>query len=291
MFNTVLVDGDILVYSIAFSVEVPIYVVKGAVYKTRTIAEKYAKEKNATVHKRINVGSEKDLRRNLNERIKQIKDDCGTSNLQIFITSSNTKSNFRYSVATILPYKGNRYKLIKPIHYDRIRNILINDYQATVVEGQEADDQLAISQTELFSKYANYERSIIASIDKDLWTVPGYHYHLKTRQIDFVDDEQALCNFYRQLLTGDPVDNIPGIVRLLKNNGREEEANNLVHNKYIKHYDDSTIDYNIESKYNYILGLYEGLGFGIRELNEIGNLLWIRRFPGQKWNAETGKAL
>ena len=52
------------------------------------------------------------------------------------------------------------------------------------------------------------EDTIIVSDDKDLQTIAGYHYN-KGEVIE-VSEQQALKNFYTQVLTGDTADNYKG---------------------------------------------------------------------------------
>ena len=55
-------------------------------------------------------------------------------------------------------------------------------------------------------------KTIICSIDKDLRNTPGWHYNWnKDEKPVWVSEEEATYNFYKQLLTGDRVDNIQGI--------------------------------------------------------------------------------
>jgi len=58
----------------------------------------------------------------LQGRIDKIMAATKADEYQMYITSSD-KSNFRYEVATIKPYKGHR-ETEKPHHYDRIRSFL-----------------------------------------------------------------------------------------------------------------------------------------------------------------------
>lgn len=286
MTQTILIDADILVYSVAHSVEVPIYVVRGGMYKRRWHAEKIAKEKGAEVFKRVNVGAVWELRRNLVARLKQIYDDIGTTQAKLFITASKLEGNYRTSLATIQPYKGNRTNDVKPYHYKTIRKILVEEYGAIMVEGQEADDQIAIEQIEAFKRHGSYDMTIIATVDKDLRQVPGQHYNLTSRKIDYITDEQALKNFYKQILIGDAVDNIPGLHRLLKVNDRQEEANQLSYSHYVKNYDIDTVDLSPEDTYNYVKKQFDKFGYRQKEIDEIGNLLWLRRYPGQIWSED-----
>ena len=126
-------------------------------------------------------------------------DDC--EDYQLFLTGSD---NYRYQVATILPYKGNRQGSEKPMHFHDIRYRLEEVWGAIVVEGQEADDAMAIAAT------AN-PNNIIATVDKDLLQVPGRHYNFVKEEYKEVSEVEGLRFLYKQMLTGDRTDNIPGV--------------------------------------------------------------------------------
>jgi len=282
MTKLILIDGDILTYQIGFSVEAPVYICEGRMYTSRRKAEIHNKGKD--IFKRKNIGSFNQLELNLKMKLKTIFEDIGTNSYKMYITSSNIEDNFRFKIATYLPYKGNR-KQEKPFYYKKIRDLLINNYKAELIIGQEADDFLGIEQYKQSKKYNSFEGTCIASIDKDLLMLEGYHYNMNNRVIQFIDKETALKNFYGQLLKGDPTDNIPGLSRLLKLKGRKEEANRLSYGKpgYLKNYTKYCIDHCAEECYDHIIGLYESYGFGREEITEIGQLLWIRREEDELW--------
>ncbi|MEK9694449.1 MAG: hypothetical protein VW270_01715 [Candidatus Poseidoniales archaeon] len=112
-------------------------------------------------------------------------------------------NNFRNKYAVTVPYKGNRTS-DKPIHYKLLREYLVSSWNAEVSDGIEADDMLAIRQTELG------DDSIIVTLDKDLNQVVGWHYNFVKKEKYYVTQEEGLLNFYKQFLTGDKVDNIIG---------------------------------------------------------------------------------
>jgi hypothetical protein len=119
------------------------------------------------------------------------------------------KANFRDGLATIKPYKGNRNALHKPVHYRALRDYLVS-LGAIEVHGYEADDACAMLMAKL-----DYDenRVLLAAVDKDLWTVPGLHYNFMKDEWSSVTEQDALVTFYRQLITGDTVDNIMGCYR------------------------------------------------------------------------------
>lgn len=113
------------------------------------------------------------------------------------------KNNFRHEVAVTAPYKGNR-KSEKPKHYKLLREYLAMSWDATIWDGMEADDAIAIEATEL------KDDAVIVSLDKDLDQVVGWHYNFVKDNLYYVSQEQASLNFYKQFLIGDAVDNIKG---------------------------------------------------------------------------------
>lgn len=155
----------------------------------------------------------------IDDRIELIMKRTGCTDYEFYLTGKN---NFRHDIATIAPYKGNR-KQDKPYHLQNLRNYLEFAYDAKVVHGMEADDMLAVRQTELG------EVSVIVSRDKDLRMVEGWHYgyavgNQPEQPLEYIDRMGYLRLtkkgklkgggmrwFYAQCLMGDRTDNIKGI--------------------------------------------------------------------------------
>jgi len=112
-------------------------------------------------------------------------------------------TNFRDSVATTKKYKGDRPP--KPKHYKAVGQYLEEQYGAKYTYGIEADDAIALDAASLG------ESVVIVSTDKDLRQIPGRHYDWTTGELGRVSRREAAFNFCRQILTGDPTDNIPGL--------------------------------------------------------------------------------
>jgi len=130
----------------------------------------------------------------------------------IYLTES--KSNFRIAEASeAYPYKGNRAEADKPELLADIKQWMIDEYDAELQQGQEADDALSIAACTLGHG--------IATIDKDLDGCPGWHFNWVRNDIYYVTEEQADRFFYNQMLTGDSTDNIPG---LFKRTGKKAMA-------------------------------------------------------------------
>lgn len=137
---------------------------------------------------------------NVSVIIEGIVEELALDNYHLYLTGDD---NYRFEIATIKPYKGNRVNVEKPHHLKACRDYLVRSYGAEMCDGYEADDAVAMD------GWAN--KGIIISIDKDLDTVPGEHYDWVKKKRYTVSDEQASYNFYYQMITGDTTDNIQGI--------------------------------------------------------------------------------
>lgn len=115
------------------------------------------------------------------------------------------KNNFRYDFCK--DYKGQRPKE-KPTYLNFARDYIIENYDAIVTDGEEADDAIAIMATK------HYQRAIVVSIDKDFKQVPCILYNPVKNEWDRIDYWNGLRFFYTQLLVGDRVDNIAGVFKV-----------------------------------------------------------------------------
>lgn len=141
--------------------------------------------------------------------IEEAMDAAGVEfdRLELYLTG---KGNFREQVATIKGYKANRRDNVRPVHYSGIRRYMRERWGAQVVKGYEADDALAMVAHE--HDY-NAESVVLVSGDKDLRTVPARHYNPRRKEWSIITPQEALLNFYRQMIVGDQVDNISGVYK------------------------------------------------------------------------------
>lgn len=205
----------------------------------------------------------------LAQRVKEIEEECWADEPStLYLTNDPTmnkllnrynktnglspveyKPNFREALSVSKPYKGTRLAE-KPFHRDNIRAHMLNAYDTKVANGMEADDLICIDAK------GNKEVTICTR-DKDLRMVEGRHYGWPCgRQPQFGPMEVKgigqieLGNkkvkgwgtkfFYSQLITGDAVDNIPGLpgggpvmaVKLLKDLEDEPSMYQAVTTKY-----------------------------------------------------------
>jgi len=151
---------------------------------------------------------QKILESKLEEFIETVIKETGATDYKLFLTG---KGNFREEEfeGVQTQYKANREGMRKPLLLQEARQYLIDEFDAIVVEGMEADDVVCIEQTFCI---ANDIDSCIAHIDKDINQQVGHHYRWsifgKDSELYYVTEEEGLRNLYVQALVGDKVDNI-----------------------------------------------------------------------------------
>lgn len=269
MNTKLLIDGDVLVYRLGFAAQ-------------------------------DNQGNAEPLSHAMHLVKKTINDMCekfNTDNIKVFLTSQD-KSNFRFNVARTQPYKGNRDKKYnpkaadKPIHYNNLRRYILSNYNSVEIFDQEADDAMAIAQMVHIDD--PYFETVICTIDKDLWQIPGKNYNFVTEELITVKDpghlelisseegnkiKRKLIGsgykwFYAQMLLGDSADHIPGlrgygpvkVFKHLQDLNTELDLWHEVRRLYLDHLvEDSLKDESI---------VYD-------RLYEVADLLWMRRYVGE----------
>lgn len=193
----------------------------------------------------------------INSYLDNILFDSGASDYVVFLTGGNNYRKLIYP-----DYKANRTQE-KPKHYELIRTYLMDHEAAVMCEDEEADDVMGYSQT---------EDTIICSIDKDLDQIPGRHFNFVKNKHYEITPEEGMAFFYSQLLTGDRVDNIPGLPKV-----GPAKAKKIL-GEWTNEQDAKT---KTLAAYQEFLGLDEEKA---RErINLIGKLLYIRRQPSEMW--------
>lgn len=191
-----LIDGDIFPYKVGFA-----FNQEDAVLEQAKI----------TLHKQI-AWVKEEMANSFGDSVKK--------DVKIYLSDDSVK-NFRYDVAKVQPYKGNRVDTDKPCFYKELKQELINRKEAIVVQGIEADDALGIEACK------NPRKNLIVSMDKDMRMIPGWHWEMSSRYPYFAQDPGYLSLerrkgytsifgtgqawLWAQMLMGDKADNIPGI--------------------------------------------------------------------------------
>lgn len=210
-----LIDADILRYRCAFAAEKTHYCVTVdngyedwfTEFETSKEADAYIKDNSAEGVK-LKKWSRKEVQpvefalQAIKTVLEALWERHEPSGVSLFLTG---EGNFRERVAVTKPYKGNRDATHKPVYYKEAGDYLVNHWNAVTIDGYEADDAIGWASTDLGSK------CIIVSTDKDLDQLPGWHYNWVKGEGYSVTRKMADWMFYTQLLTGDPVDNVPGI--------------------------------------------------------------------------------
>lgn len=210
----------------------------------------------------------------IKQMIHSIMDGCKAEVARLFLTGAG---NYRETVATRFPYKGERSP-DKPHHFDAAGKYLLETFRAEVIDGKEADDALG------YECLRDPENTIVCSTDKDLLMIPGQHYvwsatgkpqkyfDYPTNKLFEVDQHHADLFFYMQLLTGDKsVDNIHG----LKGIGPKKALALLEEGK-------DTVDW-----YDICVDTYKQHGLTYDDLVENAHLLWIQREEDVRWTPPT----
>ena len=130
---------------------------------------------------------------------------CNTTSCYL----SRPHDNFRYDIATVSQYKGNRLS-DKPYYWQFIRDYLKHEHGAIESSGCEADDTIADAMV------LDRDNSVICSIDKDLETIWGWNYKWgvqgrPAKGLRYISPHEAYRFLCKQMLMGDSTDSILGV--------------------------------------------------------------------------------
>jgi DNA polymerase-1 len=179
--TTLLIDGDILVYSICAATE---YV---------------ARFDDETDVAFCNIGE------TLEVCDSMVKGWMEKLNAEFCVLGFTGKDNFR---KTVYPaYKAHRKACRKPCGYKAVKQRLAEKYPVKEEPALEGDDIIGILQTE-----GTYNNSVIVSSDKDLNSIPGWIWNPdKDEEPRLITPGEAKKNWLTQTLTGDKTDGYPGL--------------------------------------------------------------------------------
>ena len=123
------------------------------------------------------------------------------------MTFNGSKGNFRKILNS--EYKANRKKQDLPPLLHDMHEYVKKNYSSIYGYGVETDDLVARYWKNLSDEIGK-ENVMIVSIDKDYKQLPClyYNYHYKWKEFYNITNDQALYNFYEQMITGDSADNV-----------------------------------------------------------------------------------
>ncbi|QPC44942.1 hypothetical protein HW532_20915 [Kaustia mangrovi] len=175
-----------------------------------------------------------DMQHNAEIAVEALRGLGAAERVHLHLTPSSSNKGGRYDQAIIKEYQANRKDKQKPRHLNIMRKWLADRFPGTLHEKCEADDGMAAAQYAAIEDGASH-LSIIASKDKDLRMVPGFHVDWDTGAITECSEfgsiklvERVSASgtktkklvgegqkyFWAQMLTGDPADNISGLPAL-----------------------------------------------------------------------------
>ena len=131
----------------------------------------------------------------------RIFDSLSSDNYTFYLTG---RTNHRKDIYPL--YKANRAAGNRPVHLNKLYKFAETTLNFHRKERFEEDDLIVI--------WHNPDKTIIVSNDKDFDQVVGFHYPSGGKgkcQLRWVNQEEADLFSAKQLLTGDRVDNIPGL--------------------------------------------------------------------------------
>ena len=179
--RTLLIDGDILIYSVC------------------SAAEYVARFDDETDVAFCNIHDA------LNSCISIIDEWKSKLDSNFVVLGFTGKDNFR---KTVYPeYKAHRKACRKPCGYKPVKQMLAESYMVKEEPCLEGDDILGILATE-----GTYENAVIVSSDKDLACIPGSLWNPdKDQEPRLISRKDADMNWLMQTLTGDKTDGYPGL--------------------------------------------------------------------------------
>lgn len=146
---------------------------------------------------------EEEVEKSFRESIDRIKDAVGADKVILAFSDDDRSANWRLKV---LPtYKATRAGQRSPMLRKYITNWARENYETFTKDTLEGDDVLGILATR-----KGDDEMVICTIDKDLKTVPGFHYNFGKKDLFEVTEEEANRWHLYQTLVGDATDNYSG---------------------------------------------------------------------------------
>lgn len=96
---------------------------------------------------------------------------CEYVGTNVYFGYSGKGTVFRQDVSTIVKYKGNRDKALRPVHLDGLKNYLVKHHNCQIITEIEADDMCSIASYDAYRKWekskSDADKLVLAAVDKD----------------------------------------------------------------------------------------------------------------------------
>lgn len=146
---------------------------------------------------------EEDVEKSFRASINSVVDATGADKVILAFSDDDRSANWRLGV---LPtYKATRAGVRSPMLRKYITGWARENYETITKPTLEGDDVLGILATR-----KSKDEMVICAIDKDLKTIPGFHYNFGKKELFEVDEDTADYWHLYQTLVGDATDNYPG---------------------------------------------------------------------------------
>lgn len=89
---------------------------------------------------------------------------------------------FRHDIATLLPYKGQREDMLRPLLLDQMKDYVVKHHNITLVDGIEADDAVSMATVAGWETWyrggkQDKDKVIAIAVDKDAKQTSGWHFN------------------------------------------------------------------------------------------------------------------
>jgi len=154
-----------------------------------------------------------DISASVSNWLALIEEETECKDYKMYLTG---RSSFRKQ---IMPeYKANRDGLYRPPMLSDAKRVMVEEFGAEFAEdGYEADDEVGQIGLDYWIEGVE-DNCVICSIDKDLDTIPGWHYRWPTFNKEgalyFVTEEEAMHSYWKQVLSGDSGDGVKGLPKI-----------------------------------------------------------------------------
>lgn len=243
MSDTILFDYDYLLYQAACAVEersvTVVHKETGEEFVCKNKTEFYGRGKKITgvlaelnekrnkeytkedflIIDNIESGDISDAKMMLTTQINNIRKQL---DIKSYYGYSGSGDTFRHTLATLMPYKGNREALHKPEHLPELKEYLVQRHNCEIVTEIEADDGVSMDSHYYYKQWCKKggDKVITVSIDKDAKGCTGFLFNpnkdfepLEINGLGSVWRDEKIVDgfgrafFYYQLCRGDDIDN------------------------------------------------------------------------------------